>query len=269
MPGTREIIDATPAIERIQREHLPNPEFHNLPRKFKSAISGHSRQDVTHEIQDVAFIGSVHPEHGPGFECYVGGGLSTNPMLAQSLGAWIPLDEVPDVWAGVARIFRDYGYRRMRTRARLKFLVKDSLAKGVTGPIIRAVGGVAVDRSRTSGMVDGIVAQLKELDEFQLVIAPEGTRKKKDYWKSGFWHIANQSGMPVTLAYIDSTRKVYGWREAIEISGDMKADMDYIRDVYKDMSGFNPAGNTWPRLRGEQDESLPGHPEQDPGTPLN
>ncbi|NLP39220.1 MAG: nitrite/sulfite reductase [Corynebacterium pollutisoli] len=123
--AAEEIIDATPAIERIQREHLPNPEFHNLPRKFKSAISGHSRQDVTHEIQDVAFIGSVHPEHGPGFECYVGGGLSTNPMLAQSLGAWIPLDEVPDVWAGVARIFRDYGYRRLRNRARLKFLVAE------------------------------------------------------------------------------------------------------------------------------------------------
>lgn len=123
--AAEEIIDATPAIERIQREYLPNPEFHNLPRKFKSAISGHSRQDVTHEIQDVAFIGSVHPEHGPGFECYVGGGLSTNPMLAQSLGAWIPLDEVPDVWAGVARIFRDYGYRRLRNRARLKFLVAE------------------------------------------------------------------------------------------------------------------------------------------------
>ena len=123
--AAEEIIDATPAIERIQREHLPNPEFHNLPRKFKSAISGHSRQDVTHEIQDVAFIGSVHPEHGPGFECYVGGGLSTNPMLAQSLGAWIPLEDVPDVWAGVARIFRDYGYRRLRNRARLKFLVAE------------------------------------------------------------------------------------------------------------------------------------------------
>jgi len=123
--AAEEIIDATPAIERIQREHLPNPEFHNLPRKFKSAISGHSRQDVTHEIQDVAFIGSVHPEHGPGFECFVGGGLSTNPMLAQSLGAWIPLEDVPDVWAGVARIFRDYGYRRLRNRARLKFLVAE------------------------------------------------------------------------------------------------------------------------------------------------
>ncbi|GAB2497985.1 Sulfite reductase [ferredoxin] [Corynebacterium atrinae] len=121
--SAEEIIDATPAIEKIQQELLPNPEFHNLPRKFKSAISGHSRQDVTHEIQDISFIGSVHPEHGPGFECFVGGGLSTNPMLAQSLGAWIPLEEVPDVWAGVARLFRDYGFRRLRNRARLKFLV--------------------------------------------------------------------------------------------------------------------------------------------------
>lgn len=121
--AAEEIIDATPAIEIIQRDYLPNPEFHNLPRKFKSAISGHARQDVTHEIQDVSFIASVHPEHGPGFECFVGGGLSTNPMIAQSLGAWIALEDVPEVWAGVARIFRDYGFRRLRNRARLKFLV--------------------------------------------------------------------------------------------------------------------------------------------------
>ncbi len=121
--SAEEIIDATPAIEEITERYLPDPEFHNLPRKFKSAISGHSRQDVTHEIQDVSFIGSVHPEHGPGFECFVGGGLSTNPMLAQSLGAWIPLDEVPEVWAAVAKIYRDYGFRRLRNRARLKFLV--------------------------------------------------------------------------------------------------------------------------------------------------
>ncbi|MDO5097499.1 MAG: nitrite/sulfite reductase [Corynebacterium sp.] len=118
-----EIIDASPAIDTIIREYLPREEFRNLPRKFKSAISGHARQDVTHEIQDVSFIGSVHPEFGPGFECFVGGGLSTNPMLAQSLGAWIPLAEVPRVWAGVARVFRDYGFRRLRNRARLKFLV--------------------------------------------------------------------------------------------------------------------------------------------------
>src|SRR5699024_5017391 len=120
-----EIVDATPAIRTIKEELLPSGEFDNLPRKFKSAISGNARQDVTHEIQDLAFIGSNHPEHGPGFDVWVGGGLSTNPMLSQRLGAWVPLDEVPEVWAGVVRIFRDYGYRKVRNRARLKFLVAD------------------------------------------------------------------------------------------------------------------------------------------------
>jgi sulfite reductase (ferredoxin) len=73
----------------------------------------------------VAFVGTVHPEHGPGFDLWVGGGLSTNPMLAQRTGVWIPLEDVADVWEGVASIFRDYGYRRLRSRARLKFLVAD------------------------------------------------------------------------------------------------------------------------------------------------
>lgn len=118
-----EIIDATPAIDDIVANYLPREEFHNFPRKFKTAISGNRRQDVTHEIQDIAFVGVEHPEYGPGFDCFVGGGLSTNPMLSQSLGAWVPLERVPEVWAGVARIFRDYGYRRNRNRARLKFLV--------------------------------------------------------------------------------------------------------------------------------------------------
>lgn len=119
-----EIIDATPAIEKIH-QIVTNDEFQNLPRKFKTAISGNARQDVVHEINDIAFIGVEHPELGPGFECYVGGGLSTNPMLAQSLGAFVTLEQVPEVWANVVRIFRDYGYRRLRNRARLKFLVAE------------------------------------------------------------------------------------------------------------------------------------------------
>ncbi|MGV0353726.1 nitrite/sulfite reductase [Corynebacterium confusum] len=118
-----EIIDATPAIEEIVDDYLLREEFQNLPRKFKTAISGNARQDVTHEIQDVAFIGTNHPDYGPGFDCFVGGGLSTNPMLSRSLGAFVPLERVPEVWAGVVGIFRDYGFRRLRNRARLKFLV--------------------------------------------------------------------------------------------------------------------------------------------------
>ncbi|MFJ2190235.1 nitrite/sulfite reductase [Kitasatospora sp. NPDC087861] len=120
-----EIIDGTPAIEEIQRRFIGNPDFSNLPRKFKSAVSGSPLLDVAHEINDVAFVGVVHPEHGPGFDLWVGGGLSTNPKLGVRLGAWVPLDEVADVYGGVIGIFRDYGYRRLRNRARLKFLVAD------------------------------------------------------------------------------------------------------------------------------------------------
>ncbi|WP_122817849.1 nitrite/sulfite reductase [Nocardioides pantholopis] len=120
-----ELIDGTPALEEIYRRYIGNPAFSNFPRKFKTALTGHPSHDVAPEVNDISFVGTVHPEHGPGFDLWVGGGLSTNPMLAQKLGVWIPLDEVADAWEGVASIFRDYGYRRLRSRARLKFLVAD------------------------------------------------------------------------------------------------------------------------------------------------
>jgi sulfite reductase (ferredoxin) len=120
-----EIIDGSSALAEIHLRYIGNPAFSNLPRKFKTALTGHPSHDVSPETNDVSFVGTVHPEHGPGFDLWVGGGLSTNPMLAQKVGVWIPLDEVADVWEGVASIFRDYGYRRLRSRARLKFLVAD------------------------------------------------------------------------------------------------------------------------------------------------
>ena len=120
-----EVIDPTPAIEEIQRRYVGDPSFSNLPRKYKTAITGMPTNDVVHEINDIAFTAVVHPEHGPGFDLWVGGGLSTNPRLAERLGAWVPLEDVPEVWAGVTAVFRDYGYRRHRHKARLKFLLAD------------------------------------------------------------------------------------------------------------------------------------------------
>jgi sulfite reductase (ferredoxin) len=120
-----EIIDPTPAIREIADRYIGSPEFSNLPRKYKTALTGHPSHDVAPEVNDIAFVGVVHPEHGPGFDLWVGGGLSTNPMLAQRLGTWIPLEEVAEAWWGVTSIFRDYGYRRLRHRARIKFLVAD------------------------------------------------------------------------------------------------------------------------------------------------
>jgi sulfite reductase (ferredoxin) len=118
-----EVIDATPAIRAIVDRYIGDKAFSNLPRKFKSVISW--LPDVPYEANDIAFLGVVHPEHGPGFDLWVGGGLSTNPMLAQRLGVWVALEDVPEVWAAVVGVFRDYGYRRLRSRARLKFLVAD------------------------------------------------------------------------------------------------------------------------------------------------
>jgi sulfite reductase (ferredoxin) len=120
-----EIIDGSSALAEIKRRAINNPAYSNLPRKYKTALTGHPGHDVAPEINDIAFVGTVHPEHGPGFDVWVGGGLSTNPMLAQKLGVWISTEDVPDIWEGVTSIFRDYGYRRLRSRARLKFLVAD------------------------------------------------------------------------------------------------------------------------------------------------
>src|SRR5690349_12187668 len=120
-----ELLDPTWAVEEIQRRYVGDPDFSNLPRKYKSAITGMLTNDVVHEINDISFVGVQHPELGPGFDLWVGGGLSTNPRLAERLGAFVREDAVPDVWAGVVSVFRDYGYRRMRHKARLKFLLAD------------------------------------------------------------------------------------------------------------------------------------------------
>ncbi|MEH6622108.1 MAG: nitrite/sulfite reductase [Dietzia maris] len=120
-----EILDPTPVIAEIKAKYIGTPEFSNLPRKFKSAITGHPSLDVVHEINDISLVGVEHPELGPGYDLWVGGGLSTNPQLATRIGVFVRQEEAAEVWAAVVGIFRDYGYRRMRTRARLKFLIKD------------------------------------------------------------------------------------------------------------------------------------------------
>ena len=120
-----EIIDATPEIAAIAEQYIGDSAFSNLPRKFKSSISGCAAQCAIHEINDVAFVGVINEAGETGYDLWVGGGLSTNPMIGRRLGAFVRPGQVPEVWAGVAGLFRDYGYRRLRHRARIKFLVAD------------------------------------------------------------------------------------------------------------------------------------------------
>src|SRR6266705_3216468 len=108
-----EIIDGTAEIAAIGEQYIGDAAFSNLPRKFKSAISGCPAQCAIHEINDVAFVGVLN-EHGEaGYDLWVGGGLSTNPMIGRRLGAFVRPGQVAEVWAGVAGLFRDYGYRRL------------------------------------------------------------------------------------------------------------------------------------------------------------
>jgi sulfite reductase (ferredoxin) len=120
-----EILDGTEALLATNRLAEGNTEFSNLPRKYKTAVSGCPVQCVGHEINDISFVGVRHDDGRVGFDVWVGGGLSTNPMFAQRLGVFVEPDEVPEIWAGVTKVFRDYGYRKSRNRARLKFLVAD------------------------------------------------------------------------------------------------------------------------------------------------
>jgi len=120
-----EIVDGTPEIAAIGEQYIGDAAFSNLPRKFKSAISGCPAQCAIHEINDIAFVGVVKPDGETGYDLWVGGGLSTNPMIGKRLGAFVRPGQVAEVWAGVTGLFRDYGYRRLRHRARIKFLVAD------------------------------------------------------------------------------------------------------------------------------------------------
>jgi sulfite reductase (ferredoxin) len=120
-----ERFDATPDIRAVAERFIGDPAFSNLPRKYKTSISACDAGCTNHEINDVSFVGVEGRGGVLGYDLQVGGGLSTNPMFAERLGTFVARERVPEVWAGVTSLFREYGYRRSRNHARLKFLVKD------------------------------------------------------------------------------------------------------------------------------------------------
>ncbi len=119
-----EYIDTTPLVQAVNRRLTGTKEFSNLPRKYKTSITGCTHQCGAHEVMCVGFI--AHRVDGQvGFDMYVGGGLSTSPHMSQSLGAFVLPEEVEDAFVAITSLYRDYGYRRSRNYARLKFLVAD------------------------------------------------------------------------------------------------------------------------------------------------
>ncbi|MDQ1128837.1 1-acyl-sn-glycerol-3-phosphate acyltransferase [Microbacterium sp. SORGH_AS_0888] len=135
----------------------------------------------------------------------------------------------------------------------VRWLGKKSLFRGWRAPIMRALGGIPVDREDPGRVVAEVVARVHAGEVFGLVVTPEGTRGRAPYWKSGFARIAAQTGMPVTLGYVDRTTMTAGLGPTITLGGDVGADMDRIRAFYADKAGVRPQFRTEPRLREEDD----------------
>ena len=135
-----------------------------------------------------------------------------------------------------------------------RVLVKQELFKGPLSWLLKAFGGVPLDRTNPGELVSGLLAEAGTGEPFRLILAAEGTRSQGEYWKSGFYRIAQQTGLPVVLAFFDPPTKTMGFGPAFHPSGDVKADMDLVRAFYADKHGIKPENATVPRLR---DESLP------------
>ena len=120
-----EIIDGTDLVFACNERVVGDPEFSNLPRKYKPSITGCRHQCAVHEANDVSFVGNQLDDGSVGFDLWVGGGLSSTPHFAQRLGVFVKPEQVVEAFVGVTSIFRDYGYRRSRNKARLKFLMAE------------------------------------------------------------------------------------------------------------------------------------------------
>lgn len=108
------------------------------------------------------------------------------------------------------------------------------------GTLMKALGGMSVDRRRGASFLEGILARFASQERLVLAIAPEGTRAKSAHWKAGFYTIAHQAGVPIGLGYIDYARKVVGLEKIMHASGDLQADLDIIRAYYHDRVGKYP-----------------------------
>lgn len=138
-----------------------------------------------------------------------------------------------------------------RLNMHFRWLGKKSLFRGWRGPIMRRLGGIPVDRDAPSGVISEVMARIRSGDVFGLVVTPDGTRSGNTHWKSGFYRIAREANLPITLGYVDRTTMTTGLGPTLELTGDVSHDMDRVRAFYADKSGARPEHRVEPRLREE------------------
>ena len=139
-----------------------------------------------------------------------------------------------------------------------RVLIKRELFRGPLALLLRATGGIPLDRRNPGEAVRALLAQANDDEQFLLVLAAEGTRGKADYWKSGFYRIAQQTGLAISLGFIDGPTRTMGFGPTFLPTGDVGADMDRVRAFYADKGGIHPELRTEPRLREEESTQQSG-----------
>lgn len=151
-------------------------------------------------------------------------------------------------------------------RLDVSWLGKHTLFKGVFGWFMRWLGGIPVDRSGGKNYVEQIKDVFEQRETLFLAVPPAGTRSKRDYWKSGFYYIALAAQVPIVMGFLDFKRKVGGVGPSFVPSGDVKKDMDMLREFYSKVTGLHPENTSRIRLRSEDDES--SDPDASKGAPV-
>jgi 1-acyl-sn-glycerol-3-phosphate acyltransferase len=126
------------------------------------------------------------------------------------------------------------------TGLKMNFVGKAALFKGIMGPIMKALGGIPLERDKSKNFVDQIVEIINSRDEIALIVAAEGTRKKAEYWRSGFYYMALEANVPIGLAYMDWKRREIGIKQYLMPSGDLEKDFEIIKAYYQDVIGRDP-----------------------------
>lgn len=186
--------------------------------------------------------------------------MRVRPKLARGLlraTRWRLVGEVPETgimvgaphtsnWDWVAMLLIAWSSGRSP-----QVLVKKSFFKGPFTWLFRKTGGIPLDRSNPGATIRALLDEAQGPDPFLLVIAAEGTRGKGEYWKPGFYRISQQTGLPITLGFVDGPTRTLGMGPTMTPTGDVAADMDLIRAFYADKLGIRPENRTEPRLREE------------------
>ncbi len=187
-------------------------------------------------------------------------GVGFGKLLCRLLG-WTPIGEYPQVekaifiasphttlWDGLIMLCVAWAMG-----VRLSWITKKETVRFPFKTLTTYFGAVPVDRSKSNDTVKQVATAFHESNGMFLAIAPDGTRKRRDHWKSGFYHMALEANVPVICGFLDYRRKEGGICGFVELTGDVRTDMDRFREIYADVVGKFPAQMTPIRLRAEDE----------------